>query len=239
MLPGIGAKTADNLWRAWLNSAAANELFDGDFSEQLLGFKVPVKAKKDWEQFAYTLDELMPEGTPAKPAEMIKSILGGVYEDYMRSKFPNYDNRRQDIEQLMHYSEGFDDIEEFLAQLSLLAGVDTEQATKAERDSEAVVLSSIHQAKGLEWRAAFVIWLTDGMFPNARVLESDDNDQGLEEERRLFYVAVTRAKDELYLSYPMIWANAHTGNVIQKPSRFLDDFPREFVEEWSIGRQPF
>lgn len=237
MLPGIGDKTADNIWRKWLASEGANELFDGGFSGQLLGFKVPAKAKKDWEQFAYTLDELLPEGKPAHPREMIKSVLGGVYEDYMRSKFPNYDNRRQDLEQLMHFSETFESIEEFLSQLSLLAGVDAEQAKK-ERDNEAVTLSTIHQAKGLEWRVAFVIWLTDGMFPNSRVLESEA-DEGLEEERRLFYVAVTRAKDELYLTYPMIWPSSHSGNVIQKPSRFLEDFPREFVEEWNIGRQPF
>lgn len=238
MLPGIGTKTADNLWRKWLDSPASSEAIDS-FSEQLLEFKVPAKAKNDWTQFAYTLDELIQGGEPAAPAEMIKSILGGVYEDYMRSKFTNYDSRRQDIEQLMQFSMTFESIEEFISQLSLLAGVDAEQASKAERDTEAVTLSSIHQAKGLEWRAVFVVWLTDGMFPNSRVIENDHNDEGLEEERRLFYVSVTRAKDELYLTYPLIWANAHSGNVLQKPSRFLEDFPREFVEEWNVGRQPF
>jgi DNA helicase-2/ATP-dependent DNA helicase PcrA len=238
MLPGIGTKTADNLWRKWLASPAANEPIDS-FSEQLLEFKVPAKAKNDWQQFAYTLDELIPDGEPASPAEMIKSILGGVYEDYMRSKFTNYDSRRQDIEQLMQFSETFDGIEEFISQMSLLAGVDAEQAKNSERDTEAVTLSSIHQAKGLEWRAVFVVWLTDGMFPNSRVIENDQDNQGLEEERRLFYVSVTRAKDELYLTYPLIWPNSHSGNVLQKPSRFLADFPREFVEEWNVGRQPF
>lgn len=238
MLPGIGTKTADNLWRKWIGSAEVNDALTS-FSEQLLGFSVPAKAKKDWAQFAYTLDELIVDGKPAPPAKMIKSILGGVYEDYMRSKFTNYEARRQDIEQLMNFSQTFDSIEEFLAQLSLLTGVDTDQTSKAERDTESVCLSTVHQAKGLEWRAVIVVWLTDGMFPNARVLESDHDNQGLEEERRLFYVAVTRAKDELYLTYPLIWANAHTGNVLQKPSRFLQDFPPEFVEEWSVGRQPF
>ena len=97
-------------------------------------------------------------------------------------------------------------------------------------------LSSVHQAKGLEWRAVFVVWLTDGMFPNARVLADDDDEEGLEEERRLFYVAATRAKDELYLTYPYIWHGAHTGDVIQRPSPFLEDVPEELVEEWQVGR---
>ena len=137
--------------------------------------------------------------------EMISSVLGGVYDDYMRSKFTNYDNRIQDLEQLKRYSEQFDDTAEFLSQLALLSGVEGEPTRNNEREdkSEAVTLSSVHQAKGLEWRAVFVIWLTDGMFPNSRVIEEDDEEEsGLEEERRLFYVAITRAKDELYLIHP-------------------------------------
>ena len=102
--------------------------------------------------------------------------------------------------------------------------------------SEAITLSSVHQAKGLEWRAVFVIWLTDGMFPNSRVIEEDDDEEsGLEEERRLFYVAVTRAKDELYLIYPYIWPSSRTGDVMQRPSRFLEDFDSELGEEWEVG----
>ncbi len=242
MLPGIGTKSADNLWRAWLACPGAKSETIDLLSEFMLEFKVPAKGKAAWEQLAYTLDELIPGGELARPAEMIKSILGGVYEDYLRSKYPNYDSRRQDLEQLRQYSQDFADIEEFLAQLSLMTGVDTDNAPAKERDTEAVTLSSVHQAKGLEWRACFVIWLADGMLPNSRVLEEDrenDREDGLEEERRLFYVAITRAKDELYLTYPLTWPNSHTGNVIQKPSRFLSDFPEEFVEEWKVGYQPF
>ncbi|MEM1294091.1 MAG: UvrD-helicase domain-containing protein [Verrucomicrobiota bacterium] len=240
MLPGIGTKSADNLWKSWLKTGAKEDAVDS-FSGFMLEFKVPAKGKEHWAQLAYTLDELIPEGKPAPPAEMIKSIIGGVYEDYLRSKYPNYESRRQDIEQLMQYSKDFTDIEEFLAQLSLLTGVDTDNAP-AEQDTEKVTLTSVHQAKGLEWRACFVIWLADGMLPNSRVLDEDrehEREDGLEEERRLFYVAVTRAKDELYLTYPLTWPNSHTGNVIQKPSRFLEDFPAEFVEEWKVGYQPF
>jgi DNA helicase-2/ATP-dependent DNA helicase PcrA len=97
-------------------------------------------------------------------------------------------------------------------------------------------LSSIHQAKGLEWKVVFLIWLVDGQFPNGRILEADDQDM-LEEERRLFYVALTRAKDELYLTYPMMNPKSYTGDVICRPSQFLEDFPSELVEEWNVGNE--
>lgn len=81
----------------------------------------------------------------------------------------------------------------------------------------------------------FVIWMAEGMFPNGRVLEEDDDESGLEEERRLFYVAVTRAMDELYLTYPLIWQNAHSGQTLQQPSRFLEEIPTDQMEEWQVG----
>ena len=180
MLPGIGAISAEKLWLEWAGSKAAKaDAPPESFSETLLDFKVPAKAKATWEQFCYTMDELAPGGELAPPREMIKSVVGGVYDDYMRSKFTNYDNRRQDLEQLQRYSEQFEDTNEFLGQLALLAGVDGEPQKGAEKKdkSEALTLSSIHQAKGLEWRAVFVIWLTEGMFPNARVIEEDDEEE--------------------------------------------------------------
>src|SRR5439155_1335481 len=80
-----------------------------------------------------------------------------------------------------------------------ISNVDAEAAPNQTADNEAVNLSTVHQAKGLEFQTVFVIWLTDGMFPSSR---SIDTCEALEEERRLFYVAITRAKDELYLTYP-------------------------------------
>lgn len=237
MLPGVGAKTADNIWQEWLQCEKASAATVTCFSDDLIGFKVPAKAKSSWEQLAYTLDELMdPEGKPKAPAAMMPSIMGGVYDDYMQSKFPNYDNRKQDLKQLEIYAEKFDDLNEFLSQLSLLAGQDAVGATRANDDEECVCLSSVHQAKGLEWKVVFVVWLAEGMFPNNRVIDEDGTDEsGLEEERRLFYVSVTRAMDELYLTYPLIWHGAFNGDVIQRPSRFLKDIPVELMEEWNVG----
>ena len=239
MLPGIGIITANNLWLEWIDSPINKENTPPKvFSDHLKKFKVPAKSKNTWIQFGYTMDEIVPEGEITTPREMISSILGGVYDDYMRSKFTNYDNRIQDLEQLKRYSEQFEDVSEFLGQLALLSGVEGEPMKQNEKKdkSEAITLSSVHQAKGLEWRAVFVIWLTDGMFPNSRVIEEDDEEEsGLEEERRLFYVAVTRAKDELYLIYPYIWPSSRTGDVMQRPSRFLEDFDHKLVEEWEVG----
>jgi len=103
---------------------------------------------------------------------------------------------------------------------------------KNETDDEKVTLSSIHQAKGLEWKAVFVIWLADGKFPTGRSLE---NPGAIEEERRLFYVAVTRAKDELYLSYPCMSFNSGYGDPLQRPSRFLAEIPKKLIEDWEVG----
>ncbi len=236
LLPGIGAATATKLWRAWLKvGISRDEDPPARFSDHMLKFSVPAKAKKDWEQLCYTLDELVVGEGYARPSEMITSVLEGVYDDYMKASFENYDNRRQDIEQLILYSETFDDIQELLGQLSLMSSVDGEPAgSQAEKDDEKVVLSSIHQAKGLEWKVVFLIWLADGMFPNGRVLEADDLDM-FEEERRLFYVALTRSKDELYLTYPQINPKSYTGDIITRPSRFLEDCPEEMLETWEVG----
>ena len=111
--------------------------------------------------------------------------------------------------------------------------MDAEAAPNQTADQEAVNLSSVHQAKGLEYHTVFVIWLTDGMFPSSRSLETRD---AIEEERRLFYVAVTRARDELYLTFPHMRLNAGYGEVFQRPSRFLKEIPTNLVEDWQVRR---
>ena len=96
--------------------------------------------------------------------------------------------------------------------------------------TEKLKLSTIHQAKGLEFDVVFVIMLCDGMFPSKRSMESNE---GEEEERRLFYVAVTRAKSELYLCHPLIRGGFGDsgGDVFQSPSRFLSEIPKDLMNE--------
>ena len=237
LLPGCGPVAAEKLWREWLDSGwAKRDDLPVKFSEILLHFKkVPKKAQKDWQQLCYTLDELAPNGFFAKPAEMIYSVLEGFYNEYLEASFENYESRRSDLDQLSQYGEGFEDIVEFLSQLSLMGSVDGQPGADANgQDVDKVTLSSIHQAKGLEWKVVFLIWLVDGQFPNGRILETEDQAM-LEEERRLFYVAITRAKDALYLTYPMSNPKSYSGEVMCSPSRFLGDFPADLVEEWDVG----
>ncbi len=238
MLPGCGPGTADKLWLKWLRDPAAGNPEPPDkWSDVFLGYPVPKKAAKHWEQLCYTLDELNPGGEYATPSEMIFSVLEGIYDDYLKESFDNYEARRGDIEQLIQYGGTYDDVLEFLAQLSLMSTTDGEPTgDKAELDDDKVTLSSIHQAKGLEWKVVFLIWLVDGQFPNGRILEMDD-EAAFEEERRLFYVALTRAKDELYLTYPMLNPKSYTGDILCRPSRFLEDFPKEMVETWNVGNE--
>lgn len=237
LMPGIGERTADNLWQAWQHSAAGrSDEVPESFSNTLLTFKVPAKARDSWEQLCHTLDELAPGGEFERPSSMIFSIMEGVYDDYMRATFDNFENRKQDIEQLMQYGGSYDDVLEFLAQLSLMSSVDNEPAGGRKKDgkkTEGIMLSSIHQAKGLEWKVVFLVWLADGMFPNGRILESGDSAM-FEEERRLFYVAVTRAKDQLYLTYPLTNPKSYTGEYMTRPSRFLDAI-EGLTEEWQVS----
>ena len=232
LLPGIGNKSADNLWRAWENSL--NERGDiSSWSERLLAMPVTAKSKKTWEQLAHTLDEIAPGGQPNPPSEMITSVVEAIYDDYAKANFTNYELRREDLNQLAAFARQFKDAGEFLSQLALISNVDAEAAPNQTADQEAVNLSSVHQAKGLEYHTVFVIWLTDGMFPSSRSLETRD---AIEEERRLFYVSITRARDELYLTYPHMRLNAGYGEIFQRPSRFLKEIPTNLVEDWQVRR---
>jgi len=236
LVEGIGNVSATKLWLQWSKTdAAKSETMPASFSEILTALKVPKKAKETWDQFAYVLDELMDlEGKPVPPALMIRSIVEGVYEDYMQLKFKNYEQRQQDLDQLSNFSDRFTDSLEFLSQLSLLSGVDTDnKPDQQEEDRDAVTLTTGHQAKGLEWNIVFAIWLADGMFPHKRAID-EGGDSALEEERRLFYVTVTRAKDELYLTYPILNHRAHDGDILMRPSRFLTDLPKDLIEVWNV-----
>ncbi len=233
---GIGNVSAAKLWQEWLKSDASKaETMPCTFSEVLVQMKVPKKAKTTWDQFAFTLDELIDkEGRPVAPPMMIRSITEGVYEDYMKAKFKNYEQRQQDLEQLSNFSDRFTDPLEFLSQLSLLSGVDTDNnPAQQQQDRDAVTLTTGHQAKGLEWSVVFAVWLADGMFPHKRAID-EGGDSALEEERRLFYVTVTRAKDELYLTYPVINHQARDGDIMMRPSRFISDLPKDLVEVWNV-----
>jgi len=250
LLPGIGNRTAENLWQAWesglavagiddpgrenISVSAGVNAFGYSFGDRLLAMNVPAKSKKMWTQLAHTLNEIAPGGKPNPPAEMITSVVEAIYDDYAKVNFPNYQLRREDLDQLAAFARQFKDVNEFLSQLALISNVDAEAAAVQTNEKEAVNLSSVHQAKGLEFHTVFVIWLTDGMFPSSRSLDTRD---ALEEERRLFYVAITRARDELYLTYPHMRLSGGYGDVFQRPSRFLQEIPNDLLEDWQVKRK--
>ena len=232
LLPGIGNRSADNLWNAWEKSLGERGEISS-WSERLLPMNVSAKSKKHWTQLTHTLDEIAPDGQPNAPSEMITSVVEATYDDYAKVNFANYELRKEDLNQLAAFARQFKDVNDFLSQLALISNVDAEAAPNQTADREAVNLSTVHQAKGLEFHTVFVIWLTDGMFPSSR---SMDQRKDLEEERRLFYVAITRAKDELYLAYPHMRLTGGYGDVFQRPSRFLKEIPNKLVEDWQVQR---
>ena len=231
------------------------------------------------------------------PSESIRLVVERGYADYARAKFANSQARLDDLEQLSQYALRYDDTNLFLDEVALANPIAGEDVAVVGPEDEKVVLSSVHQAKGLEWRIVFVIWLADGRFPSQRALrvpggivrvqpkelheafeltdalmKRDDlaieelpaeivDDAaptvheivipGEEEERRLFYVAVTRAKagavSRLSGHGPRPRRNGHPDGAVALHPRTAGRLVREVGDrgEWVIGaskdthRNPF
>ncbi len=237
LLPGIGDRSADSLWKgiapqgrealSQRQSASPSFSFEAAFASQ----KVPARSASAWKQLGHTLEEIAPRGVPLPPLQMLELVRLAIYDDYARSKFPDYDMRKEDLNTLAQFASQYPGVQDFLDQLALMGAAEQGAASRDE-SGETVTLSSVHQAKGLEWKAVFVIWLTEGMFPSQRSLPDPE---ALEEERRLFYVAVTRAEDDLYLCWPFIKRNAGGGDALQRISPFLEEISGGLLEEWSIS----
>jgi DNA helicase-2/ATP-dependent DNA helicase PcrA len=239
--PGIAAKGADKLWKIFSPEIALFQKKAGE-NARAGALKNPIgtaletcaphvgkKAAIAWAQLVATAAQLEEEKSPSK---MLRIVIDAGYDDYLKENFANYRTRLEDLEQLAVFAYQFKTTEEFLTQLALLTNVEAEDDS-AKNDENRIRLSTIHQAKGQEFDAVFVIMLCDGLFPSARSMESDE---GEEEERRLFYVAITRAKNELYLSYPLIrggFGNS-AADAMQRPSRFLDEIPGDLLDKWNL-----
>ncbi len=222
LYPGIGIKTAGHLWDGFArNNYAIASLGNKDTANELTG-----KAKQYFSDF-YKLIFNLSEMREKLPSDMLMIILESVYEEYMKLAYTNYETRLEDIKQLVNYSTRFSSVTDFLSEMALVATVvspDTEEDEK-----EKVVLSSIHQAKGLEWKIVFMPWLVEGKFPvikNRGQNKMETDNDAIEEERRLFYVAATRAKDMLYLCYQeWLPERGSYNDALIKPSRFLRELP--------------
>ncbi len=186
---------------------------------------VSEKAKVGWNNFVNIFRTLI--NTGAKPSELISALIDSPYRDYLETEFIDADERIEDLEEMAGFASQYGTVEDFLAEATLQESFIL-QKDRTSSPKDKVILSTIHQAKGLEWEAVFVINLTNGAFPNERALKEDG---GLEEERRLFYVAVTRAKKHLFLTYPMEqkgWGG------LGGPSLFLDEIDRDLIDDHSL-----
>jgi DNA helicase-2/ATP-dependent DNA helicase PcrA len=163
----------------------------------------------------------------SRPGEMVREVLRSGYREYVQAQLDNAPSRLDDLEQLALFADGYEELADFLDEVTLMNELSGEDVAAEEGERQKVTLSTIHQAKGLEWRAVFVVWLAEGRFPSARA-------EDVEEERRLFYVACTRAKDELALCYPFVARDRYRVDVILEPSRFLSELPEETFQRWAV-----
>ncbi len=192
--------------------------------------RVPADAREDYRSLVATLAEAEPllRENP-QPAKVVEHLLKGWYGDYIRNVYPDWDNRQEDLNSIVGYASRFDTLTEMLAQLTLVSNETSEK--QIEPDDHAVRMTTIHQAKGLEFPVVFLISCADEWLPLKRAIEEGD----VEEERRLFYVAVTRAMNELTISFPMI--HAGRGGVQRLlPSRFLAEIPKDRYEKLNFMR---
>ena len=158
----------------------------------------------------------------------IKIILKKGYSSYMKANFENYLERLDDLNQLGDFSEEYESLEQFLSETALSENFKAKKWTSKDiissDDRNKIILSTIHQAKGLEWDNVFVIGLAEGQFPHRKVY---DNPREIEEERRLFYVATTRAKNNLYLTFPV---TSGPNGVINQASVFIQELSEDLFD---------
>jgi DNA helicase-2/ATP-dependent DNA helicase PcrA len=236
LLPGIGGKTADKLWVCFnsnIDAALAEGANPLAKALQKCTGSAPKKSAVAWAQLMATVAQLESPDVRTSASRVIQLVLEAGYEEYLKERYPNYQDRREDLDRLAAFAQRFQTVDDFLTQLALQTSVEEAEETEArENDDEMVRLSTIHQSKGLEFDVVFIIMLCDGLFPSSRSTESLE---GEEEERRLFYVAITRARNELYLSYPFLRRGNHPGEELrQRPSRFLGELPKELLDEWNL-----
>ena len=160
---------------------------------------------------------------------LIGTPPNALFAAYMEETFDNHKFRSEDIDGLIDFTTKFSSTEDFLAEVALLTNLDTDASAQAEQTSDEHILrlSTVHQAKGLEWKAVFILFANEDMFPSKKALD----DQGDAEERRLFYVAITRAEDELFLCAPLVRRQRDGGIIFLDQSRFIDEIPSDLLVE--------
>ncbi len=238
LIPKIGNATAARVWERLAYAAEPLALVRADEFAKTL----PKGAASGWREFGELVKELIAPETVNHPAKQIEAVLARGYLDYLQENYENADAREEDLRQLANFALRFETTDAFLSELALInterfsppgATVGEDVVSGGDED-EKLALSSVHQAKGLEWRVVFLIWAADGRFPSSRSLRDAE---GEEEERRLFYVALTRAQDELYVCFPLVESDRARQTVLHRPSRFVTEVPRELLEIWNLDEE--
>lgn len=217
LLDGVGAKSSERILAHVLD---APDPFQG-----LAGYRGRGAVNTALKSLAEALQQARDEGLkPAEQLEVIVRYYGPILKHRHRDDYPK---RQKDLEHFTIITERYRSLDRMLSDMALeppTSSVDNVLATDGE-DEGLLTLSTIHSAKGLEWNSVFIIWAVEGRFPS---LYNKDDDE-LEEERRLMYVAATRAKENLFITYPINVFDRATGMLLNRPSRFLDGIPRRIL----------
>ncbi len=222
LLPGVGRQT---VLRIWTRLGLRFEAADPGQRAELAGMLRP-QGRARWALIEPILAAYTAEGLQQDPGEVVSRFLDAFYRQYALDTFENGQERIEDVTELVTHAASVESTERFLSDVALLSNLDAEVEAEA-GDGDHVRLSTVHQAKGLEWPAVILLWMTEGMFPSARSIS--DSDEGEAEERRLFYVAVTRARDELIFAVPESRRMRDGGQYPCTPSRFLSELPPGLV----------
>lgn len=224
MLPRVGAALSRRVWR---HISETSDPFKEVFTVETASL-LPASARPFYEDFAALLKDA---SEIESPAEVIDLVLKRSYDDYLVSHYDGASLRREDIVGLANFASQYKNVEAFLADVALAGEFSGENVVDGPDEQEFVVLSTVHQAKGLEWPIVFVPWLADGRFPSDMAMKRKEE---LEEERRVFHVAVTRARDELYLIAPEVYRNRGGNLIMMKLSRFLTELAGDLTEPMEL-----
>ena len=181
-----------------------------------------------------TLGELRDVLPKKKPEEIVEAVIN-YYRPILKDKYDDFSKREKDLDHFEYLSTQYSNLEDFISDLALEPpDASVEGMYKKNSDDEALTISTIHSAKGLEWDTVFIIGAVDGRFPSAYSFNSEEE---MDEELRLMYVAATRAKNNLYITYPVDMYDYSMNMVLSKPSRFLDGMPDDVLEKWDITEE--
>jgi DNA helicase-2/ATP-dependent DNA helicase PcrA len=228
LCPGIGPGYASRIFEhfrkgGWLVS---------DFLKADVSMIVPKRSQAGYTRFIRIMTAIDPQTSKMTPGDMIRTVLEEGYESHVLANFDNAKDRIDDIHELVNFSHEYRDLTDFLSDMTLRENFRGETAASGEEEDEVLVLSTIHQAKGLEWDTVMLIGLCEGQFPHPKAME--DN-QDMEEERRLFYVSVTRARKYLYMLHPATRFDYNLGSVIARRSRFIEELAPGDYEVWEVS----